>query len=42
MNRDSFIYQVSIYGNEVEKDSFFSTSAEASVGEEENEVLFAL
>jgi hypothetical protein len=30
------------YGSEVEEDSFFSTSAEASVGEEENFVLFAL
>jgi len=26
---------------EVEEDSFFSTSAEASVGEEENGILFA-
>jgi hypothetical protein len=30
------------YGSEVEEDSFFSTSAEASVGEEENGVLFAI
>jgi len=30
------------YGSEVEEDSFFSTSAEASAGEEEDEVLFAL
>ncbi len=29
------------YGSEVEEDSFFSTSAEASEGEEEDKVLFA-
>jgi hypothetical protein len=36
-----FIYRTS-EGSEIEEDSFFSTSAEASVGEEEDEVLFAL